>query len=67
MGEGVIAGARKVLEEAAVEPGAVATVIHGTTPFANALIERRAALITSKGFRDAIEIGREHRYDMYDL
>jgi len=40
------------------------------TLFTNALIERkgaRTALITTLGFRDAIEIGREHRYDMYDL
>ena len=49
---------------------AVAHVVHGTTLFTNALIERkgaRTALITTRGFRDAIEIGREHRYDMYDL
>ncbi len=49
---------------------AVSTVIHGTTLVANAIIERkgdRTALLTTKGFRDAIEIGREHRYDMYDL
>ena len=49
---------------------AVAHVIHGTTLVTNALIERkgaRTALITTRGFRDAIEIGREHRYDMYDL
>jgi N-methylhydantoinase A len=68
--EGVIEGTRKVLEEAEVDASAVATVIHGTTLFTNALIERkgaRTALITTKGFRDAIEIGREHRYDMYDL
>ena len=48
----------------------VAHVVHGTTLFTNALIERkgaRTALITTRGFRDAIEIGREHRYDMYDL
>ena len=45
-------------------------LIHGTTLFTNALIERKGAktaLITTLGFRDAIEIGREHRYDMYDL
>ncbi len=38
--------------------------------FTNALIERkgaRTALITTQGFRDVIEIAREHRYDMYDL
>jgi N-methylhydantoinase A len=66
----VVAGAGRVLEEAAIDPGSVATVIHGTTLFTNALIERkgaRTALITTRGFRDAIEIGREHRYDMYDL
>ena len=48
----------------------LAQLIHGTTLFTNALIERKGAktaLITTKGFRDAIEIGREHRYDMYDL
>src|SRR5262249_13541214 len=36
----------------------------------NALIERkgaRTALLTTAGFRDALEIGREGRYDMYDL
>jgi N-methylhydantoinase A len=66
----VIQGTTKVLAEAGVAPSAVGTVIHGTTLFTNALIERkgaRTALITTKGFRDAIEIGREHRYDMYDL
>src|SRR5919199_3318107 len=45
-------------------------VIHGTTLVTNAIIERkgaRTALLTTKGFRDAYEIGREHRYDLYDL
>jgi N-methylhydantoinase A len=49
--EGVIEGTRKVLEKAAVDASAVATVIHGTTLFTNALIERkgaRTALITIK-------------------
>jgi N-methylhydantoinase A len=68
--EAVVAGARQVLSEAQAEPGRVSHVVHGTTLFTNALIERkgaRTALITTKGFRDAIEIAREHRYDMYDL
>jgi N-methylhydantoinase A len=46
------------------------TVIHGTTLVTNALIERKGAptaLLTTAGFRDAIEIGREHRYELYDL
>ncbi len=48
----------------------VQQVIHGTTLVTNALIERRgsqSALITTKGFRDAVEMGREHRYDLYDI
>ena len=50
--------------------GAVGPVVHGTTLVTNALIERKGAptaLLTTEGFRDALEIGREHRYDMYDL
>lgn len=46
------------------------SVIHGTTLVANALIERKGvvtALITSGGFRDVLEIGREWRYDLFDL
>ena len=48
----------------------LARIIHGTTLVANSLIERRgarAALITTSGFRDVLEIGREARYDLYDL
>jgi N-methylhydantoinase A len=68
--EAVEQGIRGVLEQADVPASGVAHVVHGTTLFTNALIERkgaRTALITTRGFRDAIEIGREHRYDMYDL
>ena len=48
----------------------VEQVVHGTTLVTNALIERkgdRTALLATKGFRDSIEIGRENRYDLYDL
>lgn len=48
----------------------LATIVHGTTLVANALIERKGdpvALLTTRGFRDSIEIGRESRYDLYDL
>lgn len=68
--DGVIAGVREVM--VSLEPGAgkIDHLVHGTTLFTNALIERKGsvtALVTTKGFRDAIEIAREHRYDMYDL
>jgi N-methylhydantoinase A/oxoprolinase/acetone carboxylase beta subunit len=45
-------------------------VIHGTTLVINAIIERkgaRTALITTQGFRDVLELGREIRYAPYDL
>ena len=48
----------------------VETAIHGTTLITNALIERKGAktaLITTKGFRDILEMAREMRYDIYDL
>jgi len=45
-------------------------VVHGTTLVTNAIIERkgsRTALLATQGFRDAVEIGRERRYELYDL
>ena len=48
----------------------LAEVIHGTTLVINAIIERKGArtgLITTKGFRDVLELGREIRYDAYDI
>ena len=44
--------------------------MHGTTLVTNALIERtgaRLGLITTRGFRDILEMGTEQRYDIYDL
>jgi len=63
-------GIRELL---AVKPGfldKVGDVIHGTTLVINAIIERKGAktgLITTKGFRDVLELGREIRYDAYDI
>ena len=45
-------------------------VIHGTTLVINAIIERKGArtgLITTAGFRDVLELGREIRYAPYDI
>lgn len=58
------------LARAEVPAGAVRSVVHGTTLVTNAIIERKGdltALVTTRGYRDALEIGREHRYDMYDV
>src|SRR5579872_444538 len=45
-------------------------VLHGTTVGTNALLQRRGArtaLVTTAGFEDAIEIGRQARPKLYDL
>ncbi|MFH1976059.1 MAG: hydantoinase/oxoprolinase family protein [Pseudomonadota bacterium] len=62
-----------IRELAELKPGFmndVEEVIHGTTLVINAIIERKGAktgLITTKGFRDVLELGREIRYDAYDI
>lgn len=65
---GVEDGIARVLES--IPPQDLREVVHGTTLVANALIERKGsktALITTRGFRDVLGIGREQRYDLYDL
>jgi N-methylhydantoinase A len=66
----VLEGVRHLLAEQKIDPEKIRQVIHGTTLVTNTLIERkgaRTALITTEGFRDALEIGNEGRYDIYDL
>lgn len=68
--DAVLAGAARVLAATGRSGAEVSHLVHGTTLFTNAVIERKGAktaLIATAGFRDAIEIAREHRYDMYDL
>ena len=68
--EAVEQGLRELLEREDVDASRLKTIIHGTTLVTNALIERRGtatALLTTEGFRDAVAIGTEHRYDMYDI
>ncbi len=58
------------LAEAGVPLGDVRRLAHGTTVATNAIIQRRGgrvALITTAGFRDLLEIGRQIRPHMYDL
>ena len=68
--DAVETGIRELLEK---NPGfmeQVTEVIHGTTLVINAIIERKGSktgLITTKGFRDVLELGREKRYDAYDI
>lgn len=66
----VMTGLGAALEAAGIEPSLVGGIVHGTTLVTNAIIERKGvttALLTTRGFRDALEMGREHRYDLYDI
>ena len=66
----VAEGLAGALADAGLSPAIVSGIVHGTTLVTNAIIERkgaRTALLTTRGFRDAVEIGREHRYDLYDI
>ncbi|MBC7781673.1 MAG: hydantoinase/oxoprolinase family protein [Proteobacteria bacterium] len=66
----VLDGTRRVLHAHRVQPAEIVRVVHATTLFTNALIERKGALtglLTTAGFRDVLEIGRERKYDLYDL
>lgn len=63
-------GIEEMITSAGLDPSEVSRVLHGTTLVTNALIQRRgvrAALLVTEGFRDALEIGTEHRFDLYDL
>jgi N-methylhydantoinase A/oxoprolinase/acetone carboxylase beta subunit len=67
---GSLAGALEILQRTGVPASAVADVIHATTVATNAVLEGKGArtgLITTRGFRDILEMGQEARYDIYDL
>jgi N-methylhydantoinase A len=63
-------GVMAALRAAGVEPAAVAAIVHGTTTATNALLERKGAvagLVTTRGFRDVLELGRRTRPKAYGL
>ncbi|WP_342364229.1 hydantoinase/oxoprolinase family protein [Terrarubrum flagellatum] len=63
-------GTEEGVARVGASPSQVAYFGHGTTVATNALIQHRGArtgLITTEGFRDLIEIGRQKRPDLYDL
>ena len=67
---GVFEALEMVLEESAIAPAEVAVFVHGTTLATNALIERRGArtaFLTTRGFRDILEMGFEKRFEQYDI
>ena len=61
--EAVIAGVRKLGDH-------IHEIIHGTTVTTNAVLERKGArvtLLTTEGFKDVVEIGRQNRSDIYEI
>ena len=63
-------GFMAALAEASVELASVANISHGTTTTTNALLERKLSkcgMITTKGFRDVLELGRRTRPQPYGL
>ena len=68
--EGVLDGVRKACAKADLEPDAIGAFSHAMTVSTNALLEEdgaRTALVTTVGFRDVLEIGRQDRPALYDL
>lgn len=63
-------GVMDVIQKCSIDPAAVKDLTHGTTVVINALTERKGAktgLITTKGFRDILEIGRGNRPDLFNF
>lgn len=64
-----VIGFMNALSSAGIDPSEISTIIHGSTIGTNALIERKypePALVTTAGFRDTLEIGRQRRRYLYD-
>ncbi|MEQ8698840.1 MAG: hydantoinase/oxoprolinase family protein, partial [Bauldia litoralis] len=68
--QAVITGIRLALDEAGLQPGDIVGVLHGTTVGSNAILQKRGGrtgLVTTRGFRDVLEIGRLRTPGMFDL
>jgi N-methylhydantoinase A len=68
--ENQAAGVLEALAQTGAALGDVATIVHGTTTTTNAMLERKIArvgLITTRGFRDVLELGRRTRPQPYGL
>ncbi len=66
----VLDGLAVLLAEASLSAADIETALHATTIATNAIIERKGrptALLTTRGFRDVLIVGRQKRYDIFDL
>lgn len=68
--QGVLDGLDEFLDQSVVTLADVHQLIHATTLATNTVLERdgaQTALVTTEGFRDVATLGRQKRYDLYDL
>lgn len=66
----VLEAVARIRDEWGVAPAGIERFVHGTTVATNAILERRGAkvgLLTTQGFKDVLEIGRQMRHRMYDI
>ena len=69
-GDAAIAAIQRLAAREGVESCSIAQLAHGTTVATNAVLERkggRLGIITTEGFRDTLEIGRQMRREMYEV
>ncbi len=69
-GHALIIGIKELCRQAGLAPGDVDAVFHGTTVATNAVLQHRGAtagMITTKGFRDIVHIGRHQRPQNYSI
>jgi N-methylhydantoinase A len=69
-GAAVVDGVAALLRSASIAPASVIELVHGTTVASNTILQKVGAptgLLTTKGFRDVLEIGRIRTPDMFDL
>src|SRR5262245_50804775 len=67
--EAIQTGVRQIIETLKLDPKDISHLGHGTTVATNMIIERRGVqtgLLTTKGFRDALEVARQVRPSLYD-
>lgn len=66
----IVQGIEDVLSLRGIQPEKVSYLAHGTTVATNALIQKKGGktgLLTTQGFRDLLELGRQTRPNLYDL
>jgi len=69
-GRAVVDGIVKILHEQSIPPSDVSEIVHGTTVGSNTILQKvgaKTGLLTTRGFRDILEIGRIRTPEMFDL